>query len=174
RLARVVAVEATEEFRDAREQSERRRAAGREAAARRRQATRDWVQILPITISVMSWDALVMRACASYNGHQQFRPGGEEWTTATPTSDQEFLERIAVNYLRHETSSYDAFLDRAQGRTGVHEARLEIKRRVLRAIASAYPELAAECDRQAERAEANYRDVPMPGRPGSAGGSLAG
>lgn len=60
-----------------------------------------------------------------------------------------FLDRISVNYLRHAATRYDELLDKLDrmGRRGSGLAST-IRRRALEAIREAYPELAAECDRQ--------------------------
>ena len=56
-----------------------------------------------------------------------------------------------MNHLRHELSSYEAELAALFGKTGRAEATAVIRKRVYRAIADAYPELAAECGRQLTR-----------------------
>lgn len=70
-----------------------------------------------------------------------------EWY-ASERSSPEFLERITVNYLRHELSSYENHLTRVAGQVGAEDAYWRIKEKVLDAIAGAYPHLAAECCRQ--------------------------
>lgn len=53
-----------------------------------------------------------------------------------------------VNFLRHECSHYDALLAETFGKTGREEAIDLIRRKVLDAIADAYPDLAFEAYRQ--------------------------
>lgn len=67
---------------------------------------------------------------------------------ASEHSDPEFLERIRVNYLRHNSCRYEHHLEMIAGRVGTKDAYLEIKEKVLDAIAEVYPWLGAECLRQ--------------------------
>ncbi|WP_290111016.1 hypothetical protein [Streptomyces ficellus] len=73
------------------------------------------------------------------------RPGG-----ATPggAAAGGALVRWQVDYLRHALSRYDALLDGLFGATGRAEAERLLRERVYRAIAQAYPRLAAECARR--------------------------
>ena len=67
---------------------------------------------------------------------------------ASEMSDPAFLERITVNFVRHELTAYDQELEAVAGRVGVQDAVQAIRRKVFAAIAAAYPALAHECDRQ--------------------------
>jgi hypothetical protein len=70
------------------------------------------------------------------------------YDASTDDAGQDFLDRIAVNFLRHRMTDYDAMLRERFGLAGVDDAARIIRRRVLAAIAAAYPELRAECERQ--------------------------
>ena len=79
------------------------------------------------------------------------------------TTDRGFLDRVTVNYLRHVRTNYDELLASLHGKVGIEEAKELVRERVYEAIASTYPDLAAECSRQERaRAEAESRrkDVP--------------
>ena len=65
--------------------------------------------------------------------------------------DPVFLDRITVNYIRHELTQYDGALVEVAGQTGIQQAVDAIRARVYEAIADAYPMLADECTRQLER-----------------------
>ena len=60
---------------------------------------------------------------------------GAIWEPATEQSDPAFLERITVNYIRHQLTSYDTHLEQAAGQIGVHQAGKVIRRRIYDAIA---------------------------------------
>lgn len=64
------------------------------------------------------------------------------------TSNVEFLNRIMVNYLRHECSQYDCRLVDNQGKVGKIDAYKKIKHTVLLKIATLYPSLEKEVIRQ--------------------------
>ena len=89
---------------------------------------------------------MVERACRHYNDRAADR--GDFDAFADEGCDQDFLDRITVNYLRHCLTEYERELSRFIGRIGRAEAYEEIKRSVLDAIAKEYPWLADEWERQ--------------------------
>lgn len=160
RLNRVQDVEKTGAFQEARRKAESRRANGRNAAEKKRQALLDQVQNLEIDVPIYPMDELLIQARQHYDERQcamEFRNGIER-TRAYADSDPEFLYRIAVNFLRHECTHYERWLVDVTSQVGADAARLEIKLRVLEEIARHYPELAAECDSQASTAKSNFSD----------------
>ena len=60
-------------------------------------------------------------------------------------------ERWAVNFVRHRLTEYDRLLEEQAGKVGVNAAVVLIRRRILAAIAAAYPDLADEVSRQIAR-----------------------
>jgi hypothetical protein len=71
---------------------------------------------------------------------------------ASEASGRRFLDRLRVNYLRHQLTHYHQLLRKTYGKVGAPGAYLEIKAMVLTAIAATYPDLAEECARQKQRA----------------------
>lgn len=65
-------------------------------------------------------------------------------------------ERKCVNYLRHCETDYEQKLSEISGNTGVHMAYLEIKEKILEAIALKYDWLAEECDLQLQRTQKKF------------------
>jgi hypothetical protein len=59
--------------------------------------------------------------------------------------------RWAVNFIRHHLCSYHTELNRIAGKVGVSLGATAIRKKVLSAIAEAYPSLANECRRQEMR-----------------------
>jgi len=74
-------------------------------------------------------------------GHYDFRP-------VDAKADSDFLNRIEVNYIRHNLTEYDRELEEMAGKIGVKEAVIKIKNRILDSIAEKYPELKGECVKQ--------------------------
>ena len=72
----------------------------------------------------------------------------ESATTASTNSDSDFLNRLAVNYLRHELTLYDYAFETVAGKTGKSEGIVAIRTKVFDAIASAYPVYVDECKKQ--------------------------
>ena len=67
--------------------------------------------------------------------------------TAHPLSDASD-DRMAVNYLRHECTTYDGHLAESFGAVGTNLAHAIIKNRILSRIAETFPELSGEARRQ--------------------------
>ncbi|MGL6110203.1 MAG: hypothetical protein ACRC2B_08915 [Rubrivivax sp.] len=64
------------------------------------------------------------------------------------SAPQFVIERITVNYIRHELSNYDAAMWEATAIRGGEQVVQDIRRRVYANIAKLYPMLAEECARQ--------------------------
>jgi hypothetical protein len=143
-LRRVTAATNTLEFRAARDEAARRSAVGRRVADTKRNDLFRQIEAQKIHVPALSPEKARARAIHHYNSRDR-----EE--TASPTSDPLFLDRITVNYLRHELTSYDDRLQDLYRKVGHDEGVGLVKKKVLDAIAVAYPHLAAECTRQFER-----------------------
>jgi hypothetical protein len=142
---RVAAAEAEPTFAQRQASSRRRSAVSAGAAARKRQDLLAQAARVPVRVPLIDRERLTRRTCASYNALHGWRIGR---IPATPDSDPRFLERITVNYLRHELSGYEGRLAGLFRKVGRAEAEAVIRERVYGAISEAYPELAAECARQ--------------------------
>ena len=93
----------------------------------------------------MSYASLLMKAVAHYNS----RPSSPK--DPDSIGDPRVLERISVDFLQNELASRwdeESFLKSIEGLVGAAAARLAIRRKVVAAIATAYPRLANECDQQ--------------------------
>jgi hypothetical protein len=147
-LQRVTEAEATELFTARQAKAGARSQRGRVTASRKRDELLAAVKARPAPqVPVFTRGELIRLACASYNALQVAR-GRYDHEPATPGSDQAFLDRIAVNYLRHELTSYEAELAGLFGKVGKVEAAGVIREIVYDAIAAAYPHLAPECREQ--------------------------
>lgn len=61
---------------------------------------------------------------------------------------RDLLDRITVNFLRHECSAYEQLLGDVSGCVGVDAAYRVIRNRVLDTIVETYPRLRFECRAQ--------------------------
>ena len=68
-------------------------------------------------------------------------------------ADNKFIDRIKVNYIRHNLTDYDFLVEQASILEGSQEAIMLIKKRVYSEIAKAYPALKKECENQFARRE---------------------
>lgn len=132
-----------------------RRVRAQATADKRRAATIAAVQAWqPKLGETMSMPDVTAAAIAHYNERQldrSFDRGRDPGEPARLTSDRAFLQRIAVNYLRHEVTDYEQVLADLTTQIGKDDAYLVVRKRVLEAIGNAYPELATETARQTSR-----------------------
>lgn len=151
-LKRILKIEKRVRFRREFERAQARKAAAAKAAATKEARMEVWVSNLPTPhLPERTPTELTALAVRAFNERGP-SPGREDnWVPADERSDPEFLERIAVNYVRHELTRYEAEMLRACGRVGAANARSKIRTRVLGDIAGAYPWLWEACDRQQEK-----------------------
>lgn len=150
--ARVVAAENTDEWRTWREKSERRRQAGRKVADGKRAEPLAKIGAVTITVRESGSPHEVLAAAIRHFNRRAETRYDFDSEEASDTSDALFLERITVNYLRHQRTSYDDTLDGLIGLVGRRQAYLLLENRVLDAISVKFPHLAVECRRQKEQA----------------------
>lgn len=143
RLDRVEAAERTPEFQKWLAGRRARGARASLAASRQSEALVDEMANWEPGIPLLPLDELYRRAIRAYNAVSL-----DQRQSASTDSDPQFLQRIAVNYVRHETSDYDAMLNSLRGRVGIRAATDMVRARVFGAIAVKYPALADEAMRQ--------------------------
>jgi hypothetical protein len=178
--ARVIRIEETEAFQTASASLKRHQAArtagAAKAVATKQQKTLALVEKTVITVTVIERSELVRRA----REHQRSRQAGREYRRAlrgdvggssgehddwyddyVPTAEEraaqeeEFEQRITVNYIRHQLTQYDEHCRRLVKLVGKEAGYRLLRSRVFVAIREAYPWLATECDRQEEERKAD-------------------
>lgn len=117
----------------------------RKAAERRAAQLIERAEQLVIEVVSIPREQLITQACDNYNSLPKRERDGNY---ADQYSDQEFLERITVNYIRHRLTKYEDYLAAIEGEVGVSEAYSIIRERILDKIADVYPWLSDECLRQ--------------------------
>jgi hypothetical protein len=116
------------------------------AAVRQREKLMAKVALLQVEVERIPHNKLLQLA---QNEWQGWRLDRNDFRADPKHVDAQTRQRWAVNYVRHHLCSYDEELERVARRIGVRSAVAEIRRKVYAAIATAYPELAEECSRQA-------------------------
>jgi hypothetical protein len=150
-LHRVEQAEASEAFLTAQAALSKRKASAERAVATKKAKLLEAVRSMRIHVRSMPLDRVRKSAVDSYNNRSA--------SFASFSDDPAFLDRITVNFIRHELTEYDLALWEAAGKTGVNEAVFVIRERIYAAIAEVYPSLGDECDRQLEaRASAGLWD----------------
>ena len=107
-------------------------------ANEKRQALFDYIDSLDITLPAFNGrQSLYREAIKHYNDLWWAR--GEFDKCASLGDDKEFLNRIAVNMLRHRFTDYEAELDRLYGQIGRAEGYERLKQRVNSEINRQFP-----------------------------------
>jgi len=150
---RVEEVEQSEEYQIWAAKSAVRKARSKASAERSRErlleSLESWQPSFPVGDNT-TLDDVIAAACDSYNERLLLFPRGrdDERSDASPRSDEKFLRRITVNYLRHNVSDYEAMLKSLHGKVGINDAVDLVRERVYDAIADRFPDLAGECQVQ--------------------------
>jgi hypothetical protein len=148
---RVVARERDEAFQFAREKAARRSQTAKQVAQRKEAELLQQIEAMPIQIrQIKNVQGAAIRSYNDWKAECAWDDRGRyyDWKPATPDSDPAFLQRITVNFIRHELTEYDAQLESVAAQIGAVRARTRIRNRILDSIASVYPELAKECTLQ--------------------------
>lgn len=140
---RVLEAEQSESFASMQASLEKRKIAAAKATATKTESLLAQIADMQVSVKILQRRNLVTQAITSYNGRQS-----DMGSYAQKKSDAAFLDRICVDYIRHELTGYDHALQDVAGRTGITQAVQEIRRKIYAEIAAAYPEYAAECMRQ--------------------------
>jgi hypothetical protein len=144
-LSRVEKIEQSPEFLEAKEQTMKRQASSQKAVETKREKLEQYLETVVIEVPVLDEAELLSAACKEFNAD------GTSDSYASPHSGQAFLDRITVNYLRHQLTRYEEELEAIAGKVGAQDAYLTIFRKVIEAIGDAYPRLKAECDLQLDK-----------------------
>ena len=80
----------------------------------------------------------------------------DEFNSVSCKSDRAFLDRICVNFIRHELTEYDISLESVAGKTGIVQAVDAIREKVYAAISVSYPIFKSECERQKKSRSESY------------------
>jgi len=175
--SRVECVERTDAFKDWKKKSERRRQKAKEKNAEKADAFLKRVSEINVDFSVNG--DLLDKAIDHFNvriaekerrDNQNYDDWGAdkelqdpdfEWiwrdySRATRNSDKEFLDRITVNYLRHQSTKYDAVLDGFSREYFIktdkkEEAYQILRKNIFDAMIRQFPELSDEINKQLER-----------------------
>lgn len=158
-ITRIEQAEETEEFQQWKEKSEKRKQASKKAAQKKKQKTLEKVESRLHTVRLkkkyknLTPEQLENKAIRHYDNLQEMRAMERGHWDFSPVSDptEEFIQRISVNYLRHEGTTYDNELEQYFNHVGVLEAQDMVREKVYDVIAQHYPYLKEECGRQLAR-----------------------
>ena len=101
---------------------------------------------LPISVEFIPRNELVPLVIDDYNDRNYYK----DYLTLRDL-DQSKLERLTVNYIRHQLTSYDYYLKLIVSKVGKKEGYRLLIERIYNCISESYPELTRECTLQFRR-----------------------
>ena len=101
---------------------------------------------LPISVEIIPRNELVPLVIDDYNDRNYYK----DYLTLRDL-DQSKLERLTVNYIRHQLTSYDYYLKLIVSKVGKKEGYRLLIERIYNCISESYPELTRECTLQFRR-----------------------
>lgn len=136
----------SQEFKIFIEKSKKRQEIAKKSVKTKELKAIEFAQALNIQInSNLTYKELLINAINSYNDFNFYK---ENFCTASLMSDSDFLNRITVNYIRHELTDYEALLYNRFGITGKNLAIDIIRIKIYNKIKNNYPMLSDECNKQ--------------------------
>ena len=100
----------------------------------------------PISVEIIPRNELVPLVIDDYNDRNYYK----DYLTLRDL-DQSTLERLTVNYIRHQLTSYDQCLGLIFSKVGKKEGYRLLRERIYNCISESYPELTRECTLQFRR-----------------------
>lgn len=147
-LDRVESFEKSPVWRAALKKTKPRQASAIKAIQTKKEQLLEAVAQIQVVVPILPLPQIIQDACDAYNHFHNSLDFDHDWRQATVNSDSVFLDRIAVNHLRHRLTSYEDDLAKVFGKVGVRCAYKEINQKIYVAISQAYPTLANECRQQ--------------------------
>lgn len=147
RLDRISTIEASEEFRQAQEQSAKRRTSSVKALDTKRAAALKWIDSLDgPTLPPAPRADLTRLAIDWFNETHAWRGDCQRWFMGTES--EHYLAPIVVDYVLHRLTDYETKLRRAVGKLPQADDLAVIRAKILAAIGAEFPWLVAECVRR--------------------------
>lgn len=140
---RVIAAEKSDAFARAQANIAKRKLAGQKSVRTKIATLLAAVDAMPVFVKKIDEGRLRRIAVDAYNELH--------WDSDMPASvrsDSLFLDRICVNFIRHELTNYDVSLEETAGKVGVAAALSKIRTKVYSAIERVYPMFSQECKNQ--------------------------
>jgi len=150
-LKKIKKIEKSKKFQDAKQHANARQIASRQAVETKKSKINKWIEELKISVPKHSKKSLIKMSCDHYNAMQLHRClEGLRYSEepASINSDEKFLNRICVNYLRHCLTDYEEHLEEIHGKVGVSTAYHALRKKIFDAISKKYDWLKDECQRQ--------------------------
>ena len=137
-LHKIEAIEATEEFKELQSATLKRKEAAKKAAETKLQAMKDYVHSIEIQMPKMSREQVFRKAVAHYNGLWECRGRDDKYISDYRALDNETLERITANMIRHSMTYYADVLGRCFGKVGIDYAHDYLRAKINQMVHDTY------------------------------------
>lgn len=146
-IKRVEEKEKTKDFKEFKNKNENRKNGSEKATKTKKKKIVEFLNNLNIDVKKQDFSIIKNQAIKSYNEFKAYMSFeiGFDFQEASHNSDKQFLNRIIVNYLRHNLSEYDYRLGEIFGKVGKQEAYKLLNKKIYGKISEVYPQLKQEC-----------------------------
>lgn len=103
-----------------------------------RQAKLDAISEMKVQVPIFSKEKVIEMACKNYNDFHYSSYREIDFQEATAESDEKFLNRIVLNFLRHKCTKYEKTIDNLESTCGKQEAYKAIKDKINNKIIEIY------------------------------------
>jgi len=145
-VERVKDAELSAEFREAQIPLAKRRHSAQAGVKTKERKLLEEVEKMAIDVEVIDRSKLERLAIGQYEEHKQER--SHYYFNDDGYGYEDIIERLMVNYLRHQMTDYHHFLYQFKTKVGKHEACWALKKKILYVIWQKYPYLEEECKSQ--------------------------
>lgn len=142
-LHNIEAIEATEEFKELQSATLKRKEAAKKATETKLQAIKDYVHSIEIQMPKMSREQVFRKAVAHYNDLWECRGRDDKYISDYRALDNETLERITANMIRHSMTDYEKVLGRSFGKVGIEYAHDYLRNKINKMVHDAYFQIVA-------------------------------
>ena len=138
-VGKVRYIESRDDFKADYKKVLKRKIVALESAKKKREELMMYANGVQIVIPEYEKDKLIQKACDHYNWWHTWNNEDEyDYCRASPSSNELFLKRITINYLRHQCTCYEEELKKFHKKVGVKEAHNILQARINEAIKLKY------------------------------------
>lgn len=128
-INKVKRIERSSAFKEAKEVTQKKKDSAQKATETKKTKTIKKIENLNFNVPDIDKERLIQKAINHYETYHD---------TSVHYADEEFINRIVTNYLRHNCTKYDNVLDSLYGSVGIQEAHDIIKQKVNDTIKEKY------------------------------------
>ena len=151
-LRKIEEIEKLNEFQIDFQKSLKRKLVSKKTVQTKKEKLLTVIDSLEIKVECKERNQLIKESVDSYNNRRRDNDFNE-----INEIDQDTLERLMVNYIRHRLTSYEKHLDTIFSKVGKNEAYLLLNKKIYNSISEIYPYLKEECIVQMEYKSFSYQ-----------------